>query len=67
MSESDAADLMRALDAERADRATPAGLTFVELKSLMVYGYFTSEQVSKAVLHTQIFFTGYDGCAPVTG
>lgn len=60
-----AVELMRALDGERDERATPASRAFGELKSLVVYGYFTSEQVSKDVLHTQIYFSAYDGCAPV--
>lgn len=58
--------LMTELDAENgAD--TPARRGFRQIKSLTVFGYFTSERVSKDVLRTQIIFPSYDGCAPLNG
>jgi gluconate 2-dehydrogenase gamma chain len=64
LSEAQKLSVMRLLDASRTDGA---GRTFADLKSLTVYGYFTSERVSKEVLQPQIFFAEFDGCAPVTG
>lgn len=56
--------LLRTLDAER-DAASGAGHAFGRVKSLTVYGYFTSELVQREVLRTQMIFPGYTPCAPV--
>ena len=58
-------ELLTALDAARGDKAG-AGLAFARLKALTVYGYFTSKRVEQEVLHTQIFFMGYQGNVPFT-
>jgi hypothetical protein len=58
--------VLAALDASRNQPGEP-GATFRTLKSLTVYGYFTSEAVSREVLPAQIFFEAFDGCAPVGG
>ena len=59
-------ELMRELDGGGgADR--PAERGFRQVKSLTVFGYFTSERVSKEVLRSAIIFANYDGCAPVSG
>jgi hypothetical protein len=57
------AGLLRTLDAERAG-PSGAGHAFGQVKSLAVYGYFTSEAVQRDVLKTQMFFAAFDGCAP---
>jgi hypothetical protein len=53
------------LDRKREDK-TGAGLAFGRLKSLTVYGYFTSRPVQQDILKTQMFFNGYDGNVPFT-
>jgi hypothetical protein len=59
-------ELMRELDGAGApDRQAARG--FQQVKSLTVFGYFTSERVSKEVLRTEVIFADYDGCAPVSG
>ena len=58
-------ELLTALDAANSDKAG-AGLAFARLKALTVYGYFTSKRVEQEVLHTQIFFMGYQGNVPFT-
>jgi hypothetical protein len=57
------AGLLRSLDAERA-ATSGAGHAFGQVKSLAVYGYFTSEAVQRDVLRTPVFFSAFDGCAP---
>ena len=57
--------LLSELDGKREDK-TGAGLAFGRLKSLTVYGYFTSQPVQADILRTQMFFNGYDGNAPFT-
>ena len=57
------AALLRMLDVERA-ATSGAGHAFGQVKSLAVYGYFTSEAVQRDVLRTRMFFTAFDGCAP---
>ena len=57
------AALLRMLDVERA-ATSGAGHAFGQVKSLAVYGYFTSEAVQREVLRTQIVFAAFDGCAP---
>ena len=53
--------VLKTLDAARRDQAG-AGFAFGRLKELTVYGYFTSEPVSKRVLKTQIMFPSFEGC-----
>jgi hypothetical protein len=57
--------LLTTLDAARADKEG-AGLAFGRLKSLTVYGYFTSRVVEQDILKVQMFFNGYDGNVPFT-
>jgi hypothetical protein len=57
------ADMLRALDEQRMAR-DGAGHAFGLVKSLAVYGYFTSETVQREVLRTQMFFTAFEACAP---
>jgi len=59
--------LMRTLDASPRDEEEGAAAAFGRIKALTVYGYFTSELVSKEVLRTQVYFEDFDGCAPVGG
>jgi gluconate 2-dehydrogenase gamma chain len=56
--------ILTALDARRDDKSGAAA-AFRELKSLTVFGYFTSEQVTKDVLQTRMVFPRYQGDAPV--
>ncbi len=56
-------ELMGALDALRKDSAG-AGHAFAQIKSLTVYGYFTSERVQKDVLKTRMFFTAFEPDVP---
>jgi hypothetical protein len=56
------ATLLRELDGQRG-AARGAGHAFERLKSLTVYGYFTSPVVEQDVLKTQMVFDGYV-CAP---
>jgi hypothetical protein len=58
-------DLLTTLDGMRGDQSG-AGLAFSRLKSLTVYGYFTSKKVDVDVLKTQMFFDGYHGNVPFT-
>jgi Gluconate 2-dehydrogenase subunit 3 len=57
--------LVTTLDAAREDK-TGGGLAFSRIKSLTVYGYFTSQVVQQDILKTQMFFNGYDGNVPFT-
>lgn len=57
-------ELLRALDRERAARAG-SGHAFGRIKSLTVYGYFTSPVVQRDVLKTPMAFATYTPCAPV--
>jgi len=57
-------EVLRILDGMRNDTAG-AGKAFAQIKSLTVHGYFTSERVQREVLKTRMFFTHYDGNAPV--
>jgi hypothetical protein len=49
---------------ERAAKAG-AGHAFGRIKSLTVFGYFTSQVVQRDVLKTPMAFASYIGCAPV--
>lgn len=59
-------DLLTALDGAKGDDKSGAVGTFRQLKSLTVYGYFTSKPVQQDILKTQMFFNGYDGNVPFT-
>jgi hypothetical protein len=56
--------LLGELDARRADK-TGAAAGFRELKALTVFGYFTSERVTRDILQTRMVFPRYQGDAPV--
>ena len=58
------AELVSELDRLRKGDSAESRM-FAELKSLTVYGYFTSERVAKEVLRVQMIFAEYDGCAPI--
>ena len=58
-------EVLTALDAAREDKSG-AGFAFGRLKSLTVYGYFTSKTVEQDILKTQMYFNGYDGNVPFT-
>ena len=53
------------LDKARNDE-TGAGHAFGRLKSLTVYGYFTSAPIQQDVLKTKVMFDGYHGDVPFT-
>jgi hypothetical protein len=57
-------EVMKALDADRKAKEG-SGKTFGQLKDLTVFAYFTSERVTKEVLKTRMYFSTYDGAAPV--
>jgi hypothetical protein len=58
--------ILTTLDAARGDK-TGSGHTFGRLKSLTVYGYFTSQRIQRDVLKTRMFFMdGYKGNVPFT-
>jgi hypothetical protein len=59
------AALLATLDAARED-AAGAGHAFGRIKSLTVYGYFTSQRVQQDILKTQMYFDGYRGNVPFT-
>jgi len=58
-------ELLTTLDAAREERSG-AGFAFGRLKSLTVYGYFTSQVVDQRVLKTQLYFDRYRGDVPFT-
>jgi Gluconate 2-dehydrogenase subunit 3 len=58
-------EFLTGLDAKRPQKIG-AGHAFDRIKTLTVYGYFTSEPVQIDVLKTQMFFNGYDGNVPFT-
>jgi hypothetical protein len=58
-------ELFTTLDVKRTDK-TGAGHAVVRLKTLTVYGYFTSRVVQQDILKTRMFFNGYDGNVPFT-
>lgn len=58
-------ELLATLDRTR-DARTGAGFAFRRLKSLTVYGYFTSKVVDEQVLKTQMYFPAYRGDVPFT-
>lgn len=56
--------VLAALDAARGTGDASA-VGFRDFKALIVFGYFTSERVTKDVLRTRMFFARYDGDVPV--
>lgn len=48
------------------DRRRDPERTYWQLKSLIVHGYFTSEQVMKEVLRVEVMPGRFDGAAPLT-
>ena len=50
---------------EAAARNAEPARTYWRLKGLVLHGYFTSERVSKEVLHTEIMPGRFDGSAPM--
>ncbi|MGH7651629.1 MAG: gluconate 2-dehydrogenase subunit 3 family protein [Gemmatimonadaceae bacterium] len=58
-------EFLTGLDAKRPQKVG-AGFAFDRIKTLTVYGYFTSEPVQIDILKTQMFFNGYDGNVPFT-
>lgn len=57
--------LLTAFDKTRNDK-TGAGHAFGRLKSLTVYGYFTSAPVQQDILKTEVMFDSYQGNVPFT-
>ena len=57
--------VVAALDAP-ADRRTVEARAYSRLKSLVIHGYFTSEQVQRDVLHSQMFHERFQGAADHT-
>ncbi len=54
---------MQALEAQNAPDSEGAQ-GYTQLRSLILHGYFTSEVVQKAVLHTNVMPGHFDGAAP---
>jgi hypothetical protein len=50
---------------EAAPRTGEPSRTYWRLKGLVLHGYFTSERVSRDVLHTEIMPGRFDGSAPL--
>jgi len=65
LAEAKRGEFLTGLDAKRPAKAGAAH-AFERIKSLTVYGYFTSEVVQTDILKTQMFFNGYDGNVPFT-
>ncbi len=65
LSEKDQVALLTDLDRDRAAPASAAA-GFRALKSLTVFGYFTSELVTKDILQVRMVFPRYQGDAPVS-
>lgn len=55
--------LLSTLDGQR-DASSGAGYAWGQIKSLTVFGYFTSEIVQRDVLRTQMVFAAFEPCAP---
>ena len=55
-------EVVASLDAP-VDRRTPEARAYSRLKSLVVYGDFTSERVQREVLHSQMFHERFQGAA----
>ena len=59
-------ELLLTLDSQR-NASRGAGYAWAQVKSLTVFGYFTSEVVQRDVLQTQMIFAAFEPCAPVGG
>ena len=59
-------ELLLTLDSQR-NASRGAGYAWGQVKSLTVFGYFTSEVVQRDVLQTQMIFAAFEPCAPVDG
>lgn len=66
LTEAQQAALLEALDGSSGPDGSPEQ-AFGRLKSLTLYGYFTSERVQKEVLRTVIIPGRFDGCVPFPG
>jgi hypothetical protein len=58
-------DVLAALDSASTREPGSAEDAWARLKSMTVYGYFTSKLVQEEVLHTVIMPGRYAGCVPV--
>ena len=47
------------------DRRSEPSRTYWRLKGLIIHGYFTSERVSKDVLHVEVMPGRFEGSAPL--
>jgi hypothetical protein len=56
-------ELLRALDGQLV-ASSGAGYAWAHVKSLAVYGYFTSDVVQREVLRAQVLFGAFEPCAP---
>lgn len=65
LAEAQQVTLLRELDADRQAKAG-AAFGFRELKALVIFGYFTSERVTKDILQERMVFPRYQGDAVVT-
>lgn len=61
------AEVLAALDAAASREPGSAEEAWARLKSMTVYGYFTSKLVQEDVLHTVIIPGRFDGCVPMGG
>lgn len=59
-------EVVAGLDAP-ADRENVEARAYARLKRLVVHGYFTSERVQIDVLHTTMFYDGFQGAADMPG
>ncbi|MBM4187157.1 MAG: gluconate 2-dehydrogenase subunit 3 family protein [Gemmatimonadetes bacterium] len=66
LSEPNRTALLESLDTATGQPGS-AEHTFARIKSLTVYGYFTSERVQTEVLKTEIVPGRFDGCIPIPG
>lgn len=60
-------DVFAALDSAVSPSSGSAEEAWARLKSMVVYGYFTSKVVQEDVLHTVVLPGRFDGCLPVAG
>ena len=59
------AELLRTFDGQR-NASSGAGYAWAQVKSLTVFGYFTSEIVQRDVLRNQLIFAAFEPCAPAS-
>jgi len=60
-------EVFTALDSAASPTAGSAEEAWARLKSMVVYGYFTSKVAQEQVLHTVILPGRFDGCVPTGG